>query len=51
MVYSPKLTFVTNGNNLTSIGLTPSETFSFGSLKFTVDHFGAHQDVILAHCP
>jgi hypothetical protein len=34
MVYLLKLTFVANGNNLTSIGLTPDETICFGSLEF-----------------
>jgi hypothetical protein len=40
MVYSPKLTFIANGNNSTGIGLAPGETIYFGSLEFTVDHFG-----------
>jgi hypothetical protein len=40
MVYSPKLNFVANGNNLTGIGLTPGETICFGSLEFTTGHFG-----------
>jgi hypothetical protein len=40
MVYSPKLTFIANGNNPTGIGLAPGETIYFGSLEFTTDHFG-----------
>jgi hypothetical protein len=40
MVYSPKLTFFANDNNLTSVGLTRGETICFGSLEFTTDHFG-----------
>jgi hypothetical protein len=39
MVYSPKLTFIANHNNLTSIGLTPGETICFGSLEFTTNRF------------
>jgi hypothetical protein len=39
MVYSLKLTFVANGNNSTSVELTPGETIWFGSLEFTIDHF------------
>jgi hypothetical protein len=37
MVYSPKLSFVANGNNLTGGGLAASETICFGSLEFIVD--------------
>jgi hypothetical protein len=40
IVYSLKLTFVANGNNLTSTGLAPGETICFGSLEFTTDRFG-----------
>jgi hypothetical protein len=40
MVFSPKLTFVSNGNNTNDVGLIPSETICFGSLKFTTDRFG-----------
>jgi hypothetical protein len=40
MVYSPKLTYVANGNNPTGVGLAPGETIWFGSLEFTTDHFG-----------
>jgi hypothetical protein len=39
MVYSPKLTFISNGNNLTDVGLTLGKTIRFGSLEFTADHF------------
>jgi hypothetical protein len=40
MVPSPKLSFVTNGNSQTDIGLTPGSTIHFGSLEFTADHLG-----------
>jgi hypothetical protein len=40
MVISSKLSFVANGNNLTSVGLTPGETICFGSLELTADRFG-----------
>jgi hypothetical protein len=40
MVYSPKLTFVANGNNPTSVGLALGGTIYFGSLEFTGDRFG-----------
>jgi hypothetical protein len=39
MVYSLKLAFVANDNNLTSVGLIPGETICFGSLEFIADHF------------
>jgi hypothetical protein len=40
MVYSPKLTFVANDNNLTGVGFTPGGTICFGSLEFTANRFG-----------
>jgi hypothetical protein len=40
MVTSPKLPFVTNGDNLTGIGLTLGETSHFDSLEFTANHLG-----------
>jgi hypothetical protein len=40
MAYSPKLTSIANGNNLTSVGLTPGETICFGILEFITDRFG-----------
>jgi hypothetical protein len=40
MVYSPKLTFVANGNNLTNVGLALGETIYFGSLEFTTNRLG-----------
>jgi hypothetical protein len=40
MVYSPKLTFIDNGNNQTRVELAPSKTICFGSLEFTTDCFG-----------
>jgi hypothetical protein len=40
MVYSPKLTFIANINNLTNVGLTLGETICFGSFEFTADRFG-----------
>jgi hypothetical protein len=40
MDYSPKLTFVANGNNPIGVGYAPDETVCFGSLEFTTDHFG-----------
>jgi hypothetical protein len=40
MVYSLKLTFVVDDNNLTDVGLTPSKTIYLGSLDFTADYFG-----------
>jgi hypothetical protein len=40
MVYSPKLTFITNGNNPIDVGLAPGETICFGSLEFITDRFG-----------
>jgi hypothetical protein len=39
MVYSLKLTFIANGNNLIGVGLIPGDTICFGSLHFTADHF------------
>jgi hypothetical protein len=39
MVYSLKLSFVANSNNLTDVGLALGETICFGSLEFTADHF------------
>jgi hypothetical protein len=39
MVYSPKLTFVANENNMTDIEFTLGETICFGSLEFTTDCF------------
>jgi hypothetical protein len=39
MVYSLKLTFVANNNNLTSVGLAPGETICFESLEFIVNRF------------
>jgi hypothetical protein len=40
MVYSPKLTFIANGNNPIGVGLASGETIYFDSLEFTVDRFG-----------
>jgi hypothetical protein len=40
MVYSPKLSFVANGSNLTGIGLALGKTICFYSLEFTIDHLG-----------
>jgi hypothetical protein len=40
MVYSLKLTFIANRNNLTDVGLVPGETICFGSLEFTANCFG-----------
>jgi hypothetical protein len=40
MIYSPKLTFVANGNNSTDVELAPDETIWFESLLFTTDRFG-----------
>jgi hypothetical protein len=40
MVISSKLSFIANGNNLTSVGLTPGKTICFGSLELTADRFG-----------
>jgi hypothetical protein len=36
MVPSPKLSFVANGHNPTSVGLVPGSTIHFGKLEFTV---------------
>jgi hypothetical protein len=44
IVYSLKLSFIANGNNLTIVGLTPGETIRFGSLEFTIDCLG-HQSL------
>jgi hypothetical protein len=35
MVPSPKLSFVANGHNPTSVGLVPGSTIHFGKLEFT----------------
>jgi hypothetical protein len=40
MDYSPKLTFIANSNNLTSVRLTSGETICFGSLELTTDRLG-----------
>jgi hypothetical protein len=40
MVYSPKLTFVANGNNPISIGHAMGETICFDSLELTIDCLG-----------
>jgi hypothetical protein len=40
MVYSPKFTFIANGNNPAGIGLAPSKMIYFGSLEFTANRFG-----------
>jgi hypothetical protein len=40
MVTSPKLSFIANGNNPTSVNLAPGETIHFGSLEFIADCFG-----------
>jgi hypothetical protein len=40
MVYSPKLSFVANGSNLTGVGLALGKTICFYSLEFTIDHLG-----------
>jgi hypothetical protein len=40
MVPSPKLYFVANGNNSTSVGLAPGNSIHFGSLEFIADHLG-----------
>jgi hypothetical protein len=40
IVYLPKLSFVANGNNLTSIGLAPGKTTCFRSLEFIADRLG-----------
>jgi hypothetical protein len=40
MVNSPKLSFVSNSNNLTGIDLAPGETIPFGSMEFITDHLG-----------
>jgi hypothetical protein len=37
MVPAPKLSFITNNNNPTSIGLASCSTIHFDSLKFIVD--------------
>jgi hypothetical protein len=41
IVYSLKLTFVGNGNNLTDVRLIPGETICFGRQEFTIDRFGS----------
>jgi hypothetical protein len=40
MVSSLNLSFLSNGNNLTGVGLAPGETIRFGSFEFTMDHLG-----------
>jgi hypothetical protein len=40
MVPSPKLSFVANGNNPTSVGLALGNTIHFGSMEFTTDRLG-----------
>jgi hypothetical protein len=40
MVPSPKLSFITNNNNPTGVGLAPSSAIHFSSLENIVDHFG-----------
>jgi hypothetical protein len=40
MVYSPKLSFIDNGNNTTGVGLALGETICFGSMEFTADRLG-----------
>jgi hypothetical protein len=40
MLYSPKLTFVANHNNLAGVGLTLGETTCFDNLELTADRFG-----------
>jgi hypothetical protein len=39
-VYSLKLTFVTNDDNLTCVALAPGKIIYFGRLEFTADCFG-----------
>jgi hypothetical protein len=41
MVPSLKLSFVANGNNLTSVSLTPGSIIRFVSLEFTADHLSS----------
>jgi hypothetical protein len=40
IVTSPKVSFVTNGINLTGAGLAPGETIQFSYLEFTADRLG-----------
>jgi hypothetical protein len=40
MVPSPKLSFITNNDNLTSVGLAPGSSIHFGNLEFVTDHVG-----------
>jgi hypothetical protein len=40
MITSLKLSFITNGDNTTSVGLAPGETIHFDSLEFTADLLG-----------
>jgi hypothetical protein len=40
MVASPRLSFITNDNNPTDIGLAPGSAIHFGSLEFITDPFG-----------
>jgi hypothetical protein len=40
MVTSPKLSFITNGDNPTGVGLATGETIHFGNLEFTAEDLG-----------
>jgi hypothetical protein len=40
MVPSLKVSFIANGNHLTSVGLAPGSTIRFSSMKFTADRLG-----------
>jgi hypothetical protein len=40
MVPSLKLSFVSNGNDPTGVGLAPGSTIHFGSLEFTTNRLG-----------
>jgi hypothetical protein len=40
MILSPKLSFITNDNNPTSVGLALGSAIHFDSLKFITNRFG-----------